>query len=139
MSDQVGDPLDDLVIKSKEVEGENRRLLADLLRPHVRFDPETGAIHFTQKQFKLSTKQYVLLYLLARLALGQKNPQFDVIATSKDIEDATGLPGGTVRPKLSELYKGRIITKSGAGYFVQVVNLIKARAILESTLEAAKD
>lgn len=139
MPTRYDDPLDDLVIKAKEVEGEYRKILADLLKPHVRFDPETGTIHFTQQPPKLNTKQHVLVYLLAKLALTQKNPQFEPVATAKDIEDATGLPGGTVRPKLTELSRQRVITKIGVAYCVQAANLLKARALLEDTLAATQD
>lgn len=133
MSNEEVDPLDDLVVKSSEVAGENRRLLAELLRPHIQFDPETGAIHFRQPP-RLNTRQYVLVYLLAKMALAQKNPQYDPVATARDVEDGTGLPGGSVRPKLTELSRERVISKNDTGYYVAVTNLHKARAILEDTL-----
>jgi hypothetical protein len=128
------DPLDQLIMKSEEVEGENRKILATLLKPHVRIDPDTGKVYFTPYPPKLNTRQHVLVYLLAKLALSQKNERFDPIASAKDIEDATGLPGGTVRPKLTGLFRDRIIAKSEAGYFFEVSALQKARAILEDTL-----
>jgi hypothetical protein len=129
------DPLDQLVMKTEEVEGEARKLLADLLVPHVRMDPDTGKIFFVPYPPKLNTKQHVLVYLLAKLAMAQKNENFDAVATAKNVEDATGLPGGTVRPKLTELFKERTIAKSEAGYFVEVSSLSKARSILEETLK----
>lgn len=135
MNEYSEDPLDALVIKAEEVEGEYRRLLAMLLSPHVRFDSERGTIYFIKHPPMLSTKQHVLVYLLARLALSQKNPQYDTVASSKDVEDGTGLPGGTVRPKLSELLKEKVISKGEAGYFVEAENLHRARALLEDTLE----
>ncbi len=134
MANIVSDPLDQLVMKSEEVEGEARKLLAELLVPHVRMDPETGKIFFIPFPPKLNTRQHVLVYLLAKLALAQKNEKFDAVASAKDVEDATGLPGGTVRPKLIELFKDRIISKSDVGYFVQGSNLHKARSLLEDTL-----
>jgi hypothetical protein len=134
MSETSNDPLDQLVMKVEEVEGESRKLLASLLVPHVRMDPETGKIFFVPYPPKLNTKQHVLVYLLAKLALAQKNEKFDAVATAKIVEEATGLPGGTVRPKLTELFKDRIISKSDAGYFVEVSNLYKASSLLEETL-----
>jgi len=134
MSDISNDPLDQLVMKAEEVEGEARKLLADLLIPHVRMDPEAGKIFFVPYPPKLNTKQHVLVYLLAKLALAQKNEYFDAVATAKNVEDATGLPGGTVRPKLTQLFKDKIISKSDVGYFVEVSNLTKARSLLEETL-----
>jgi hypothetical protein len=136
MARQNEDPLDELVMKSEEVEGEYRKLLADLLRPHVRIDPDTGKVYFVPHPPKLNTKQHVLVYLLAKLALAQKNDNLEPVASAKDVEDATGLPGGTVRPKLTELFRERVISRSEAGYFVEAANLHKARSILEDTLSA---
>ena len=128
------DPLDALLTKATIVDGEHRALLAKLLTPHVRLDPDTGKIYFTQHPPKLNTKQQVLVYLLARLALAQKNPNYTTVATTKDVEEGTGLPGGTVRPKLSELLKERIISKTEAGYLIEVTNLLRANSLLEETL-----
>jgi hypothetical protein len=130
------DPLDQLVMKATEIEGEHRKLLADLLKPHVRMDPDTGRVYFISHPPHLNTKQHVLVFLLAKLALAQKNDKLNFITSAKDVEDATGLPGGTVRPKLGELFKERIVSKSPTGYFVEVTNLHKARAILENTLSS---
>ena len=90
------DPLDDIVMRTEEVEGENRRILADLLRPHVRMDPETAMIHFVPYPPNLNTKQQVLVYLLAKQALAQKNQALEPIASSKDIQEGTGLPGSSL-------------------------------------------
>lgn len=128
------DPLDQLIMKAEEVEGEYREILADLLKPHVKLDPEIGKVYFIPQPPKLNTKQHVLVYLLAKLALAQKNDKLEPVASAKDVEDSTGLPGGTVRPKLSELFRERVISKSEAGYFVEAANLHKARSILENTL-----
>ncbi len=136
MANQAKDPLDQLVMKTEEVEGEYRELLAELLKPHVRIDPDTGKVFFVPYPPRLNTKQHVLIYLLAKLAISQKNDRFDPIATAKEVEDATGLPGGTVRPKLTELFRERVISKSEAGYFVEAANLHKARSILENAIAA---
>ncbi len=125
------DPLDELVTKAKVVEGEHRLLLAELLKPHVRIDPDTGKIYFTNHPPKLNTKQHVLVYLLAKLALAQKNSEYTSVATTRDVEENTGLPGGTVRPKLSELLKDKIISKTEAGYLIEAANLFRAKALLE--------
>lgn len=138
MENQVKDPLDQLVMKAEEVEGEYRKLLANILKPHVRIDPDTGKVYFVHSPPRLTTKQHVLVYLLAKLALAQKNEKLDPVASAKDTEDATGLPGGTVRPKLTELFKEHVISKSDAGYFVEAANLHKARTILEDTLSEEK-
>lgn len=134
MGNQELDPLDELLIKSEEVEGEYRILLAELLMPHVRMDPDMGKIFFVPYPPRLNTKQQVLVYLLAKLALSQKNDQFESVATAKGVQDATNLPGGTVRPKLTELFREKIISRSDKGYFMEAANLYKAKSILEDTL-----
>jgi hypothetical protein len=128
------DPLDELVVRSEEVEGENRKILAKILLPHVQIDPEKGTIYFVKQPSNLTTKEQVLVVLLAKLALAQKNPDITPITTPKEVEDISGLPGGTVRPKLGELIKDKIIAKSSVGYYVEGKNLYKARAILEHTI-----
>ena len=138
MIDTEKDPLDELITKASEVEGEYRLLLANILKPHVRMDLDTGKIYFIQRPPKLNTKQHVLVYLLAKLALAQKNPDFEPIVTPKEIEENTGIPGGTVRPKLGELLKERIISRGEAGYFVEVMSLYRAKSLLEDTLSESK-
>jgi hypothetical protein len=128
------DPLDELVVKSEEVEGENRKILAKLLIPHVQIDPEQGTIYFVKQPSDLNTKEQVLVVLLAKLALAQKNQDITYIATPKYIEEVSGLPGGTVRPKLAELIKQKVIAKSSVGYYIEAKNLYKARAVLEHTI-----
>lgn len=133
--EEIGnDPLDQLIMATEEVEGEYRVLLAELLKPHVKIDPEAGKVYFIPHPPKLNTRQHVLVYLLAKLALSQKNEALEPIATAKEVEEGTALPGGTVRPKLTELFRERIISKGEAGYFIEVINLNKAKSILEDTL-----
>jgi hypothetical protein len=128
------DPLDDLVVKTEEVEGENRKILAKILIPHIQIDPEKGTIYFIKQPSNLNTKEQVLIVILAKLAMAQKNQDITPITTPKEIEEISGLPGGTVRPKLSDLLKGKIIEKSSVGYYIEARNLYKARAILEHTI-----
>jgi hypothetical protein len=134
MSDENIDPLDRLIMNTDEIDGESRKMLAEMLEPHVKIDPDTGKVYFVPYPPKLNTKQHVLVFLLAKLALSQKNEALDPVYTAKGVEEGTGLPGGTVRPKLSELFNERIISKGDNGYFVEGVNLYKARSILEDTL-----
>lgn len=134
MSDPKNDPLDQLIMTTEEVEGEYRVLLAELLKPHVRIDPDTGKVYFIPNPPRLNTKQQVLVYLLAKLALSQKSDSLEPIATAKDVEEGTAMPGGTVRPKLTELFRERAISRSEAGYFIEARNLNIAKSILEDTI-----
>jgi len=124
------DPLDQLFVKTEQVEGEQRAILAQLILPYASINADTGDVHFKATFDDLSTKQKILLYLLCRLALSTRpNTTFTVAVSPIEVEKATMLPGGTVRPKLTELVKDRIIVKSGDGYSVPAVNLQRARKI----------
>jgi hypothetical protein len=122
------DPLDQLFVRTEQVEGEQRAILAQLILPYASINADTGDVHFKATFDDLSTKQKLLLYLLCRLALSTRpNTTFTVAVSPIEIEKATMLPGGTVRPKLTELVKDRIIVKSGEGYYVPAVNLQRAK------------
>jgi hypothetical protein len=122
------DPLDQLFVKSEQVAGEQRAILAQLILPYASINADTGDVYFKATFDDLSTKQKILLYLLCRLALSTRpNTTFTVTVSPIEIEKATMLPGGTVRPKLTELVKDRIIVKSGEGYSVPAVNLQRAK------------
>ncbi len=124
------DPIDELIVSTDVVEGANRRLLVDLLKPHVGIDPETGSIHFLKHPPDLSAKQHILAYLMAKLALASRKPSYGSAAGPKEIQEATRLPGGTVRPILRRLLDERVISQGEEGYFFEVIGLVAARAIL---------
>ena len=120
----MNDPLDAVFVSAEQVQGEQRALLARLLVPFAQIDPENGKVYFTKKVDELSAKRKIIVFLLARLALAnRKDSIFPSAATLKEIEDGTGLPGGTVRPRLMELVRERLAMKSGSSYFVQTNGL----------------
>lgn len=122
------DPLDQLFVKTEQVEGENRAILAQLILPYASINADTGEIHFKTTFDDLSAKQKLLLYLLCRLALSTRpNTTFTVAVSPVEIQKDTNLPGGTIRPKLTELVKARIVVKSGEGYYVPAMNLQHAK------------
>ncbi|GEM_PF-1469737 len=133
------DPLEDLYVKTEQVEGEQRKLLADIIRPFARMDPEQGNVYFTQVN-NLKPKLKVLLYLLCRLALASRpNPTFAAEVSPKEIEKATRIPGGTVRPKLLELHQEHFIQKSGEGYFVSPHDLPRIYGEFEEYMPHSSD
>lgn len=127
----TNDPLDQLFVKAEQVEGEQRALLAQLILPYASINADTGDVHFKTTFDDLSTKQKLLLYLLCRLALSTRpNTTFTTSVSPIEVEKATNLPGGTIRPKLSELVKDRIAVKNGDGYYVPAMNLHRAKKLL---------
>ncbi len=124
------DPLDQLFVKTEQVEGEHKAILAQIILPYASINADTGEVHFKATFDDLGTKQKLLLYLLCRLALSTRpNTTFTVAVSPIEIEKATMLPGGTVRPKLTELVKERIVIRSGDGYSVPAVNLQRAKKL----------
>lgn len=124
------DPLDQLFVKSEQVEGEQRAKLARLILPYASINADTGSVHFKATYDDLGTKQRILVYLLCRLALSTRpNTTFTVAVSPKEIEKDTMLPGGTIRPKLTELVRDRIVVKSGDGYSVPAVNIQRAEKL----------
>lgn len=128
-SDNV-DPIDELIVSSEVVEGANRRLLVDLIKPHVRIDPETGSIHFLKYPPDLSAKQHILVYLMAKLALASRKPSYSPAAGPKEIQESTRLPGGTVRPRLRGFLEEHVISQGEEGYFFEALGLVAAKALL---------
>lgn len=135
----IDDPLDPVFGKTEELEGENRVKLANLLIGFVKIDADKGTIQYNPAGEALSTLRKVLVFLLARLALSTRNPDYQAAVTPKTIEAGTGLPGGTVRPKLTELVKIRVVFQDDLGkYFIRVSAISRAESILEDALSKLK-
>ena len=132
------DPLEGIFIKKEEVEGENKVLLARMIRPFAAVDPESGDVIFSEAGDTLIAKHKILVFLLCRLALVTRGePAFKPNVSPKEIEEGTKLPGGTVRPKLKELTDDRIAARSGGGYQVNGSGLKRAFRELERVLPEA--
>lgn len=129
------DPLDQLFVRPEQVEGEQRATLYKLIFPFAVINPVNGEVHFKATADDLNAKQKVLIYLLCRLVLSTRpNTTFSAAVSPKEVEKATNFPGGTVRPKLSQLVEEHIAVKSGDGYLVPASNLHRAKKELEPTL-----
>jgi DNA-binding transcriptional ArsR family regulator len=109
-----GDPLSELLLDAKEV---NRELLARTLKNLIGIDTNSGNIVLKSKYGKLSTRHKVLVYLLGKKVsyLLEKADAEEV--EPKDITQATGMPPGTVHPKLSELKEDRLISQNDDGKY----------------------
>lgn len=125
------DPLDQIFVKTEQVEGEQRALLAQLIFPYASINPDTGDVHLKATSDDLNAKQKILIYLLCRLALSTRsNTTFSTTVSPIEIEKATLLPGGTVRPGLMDLVKKKVVNKSGEGYSVPAAQLHRAINVL---------
>lgn len=134
------DPLEGFFDAPEKLEGQLRSRLAEMLIPFAAGDAGDGTFHPKQSWYNLNTKRKTLVFLLAKLALATKNPELEIAASPKEIEQSTGLPGGTVRPKLSELVKDHIAFKDSDGnYSVRSspMAINNAWALMESAIPEA--
>lgn len=128
------DPLDKIFSKPEEIDLQRKKILADILNPYARIDVENGTFMPTILWANLGSKEKILVFLIARLALSTRNNLFTNCVTPKDVEIETEIPGGTVRPKIIELYEDKLITKNDTGgYYVKstLTPLLKIKSFLE--------
>ncbi len=103
------DPFAKLVRTQEELDNEEKRHLADLLEPYVWVNPAKNTVSFRHDAPNMSPTQRVVAFLLARRVLELINPETIGDVSPRDVEAGTGLPGGTVRPKLLELTEEKIL------------------------------
>ena len=132
------DPLDQLFVTDEEVIEDSRALLFKMVSPFAQIKSGSGQVDYKEAADALNAKQKILIYLLCRLAIALKNGAnaADPVLP-RDIELATDLPGGTVRPRVKMLLDDRIVTRTDAGYAVQTGGLRRAFKELEAVLPKA--
>jgi hypothetical protein len=110
--------LEDLLVDRVQL---NEELLRSLLLPYVGIDGERQEIVPKATWVSLSAEQKILILLLARKAMSVL-PSIALQnegASPKEIEGATGVPGGTLRPKLRNLKGLKVLAQDkDGGYFV---------------------
>lgn len=118
--------LEDLVVDARAID---RELVATFLKPYLRIDGLTAAIIPMPAWVEVPNEARVLLYLVARKAMrALELPLASEGATPQEIERATGIPGGSVRPALKRLLKARLVERElGAGYIVPNYAVLRAR------------
>jgi hypothetical protein len=119
--------LEDLVVDAREID---RELVATFLKPYLRIDGASCGIIPMPAWSEVPNEARVLLYLVARKAMRALDlPLPEEAATPLEIERATGIPGGSVRPALKRLLKSRLVERSiGVGYVVPNYAMVRARA-----------
>lgn len=110
------DPLEELLLDADEVD---RAALARALAGVLGVDKKSGRIVLQPGFATLDTRRRALAYLLgAKVATLLGLRESEVVAP-KELQGATGMPQGTVNPKLSQLNEQRLASKTKAGaYFV---------------------
>jgi hypothetical protein len=121
-------PFERLMVEDAEFDEE---LLADALAAYVGIGRETGHLIWTSAARGLSTKPRLIAYLLARIALCRLGFCEEEWASPKQVEEGTGVPGGTVRRTLRELQSARLAQSQGGRYRVAPFGLAKAVDVLK--------
>ena len=123
------DPLTDLLLDAAEVD---RARLSRALSDILGIDAESGRVVLKAGFRPLDARSKLLAYLLGRkvgVLLGKADIEG---AAPKDISRDTGMPSGTVHPKLRELSEDRLVSRTEASeYYVAPPQILPAIDELE--------
>lgn len=125
------DPLAELIVDEQEIAREE---LAQVLRPYVRFS-RTGWPLFEKAFHQLTSLKRVCCVLLALRAMSLLDLRDRTGASNTDIAEITGMPQGTVNPKLSELKDQRLAVKEDGEWTIPTYALRRAMEMIEEGRE----
>jgi DNA-binding transcriptional ArsR family regulator len=130
----MSNPLEELLLDADEVD---QAQLAQGLKGVLGVDRKTGRVVLKPGFNALDTRRRCLAFLLgAKVARLLQLVETEAVAP-KDLQKATGMPQGTVRPKLSQLYDERIVSKTSSGsYYVDSHQVSAALEVLKGKDEA---
>lgn len=118
------DPLTDLLLDASEVD---RAQLATALGDILGIDTSSGRVVLKPGFNRLSARHKVLAYLLGRkvaMLLGKADSEE---VAPKDISRETGIPSGTVHPKLKELREAHLVSQTDSSeYYVAPHQMLQA-------------
>ena len=104
--------LEELLVNREELD---RQLLAEVLLPFVGIDPARKEIVPKEAWSGLNAEGKILIVLLTRKAM-YAMPEVGIGVeglASKEVEVATGVKGGTLRPTLTRMKKKGLISQDG--------------------------
>jgi hypothetical protein len=121
------DPLETLLVDEETIAREE---LAELLAPYVGIT-KAGGLVLTDNVTSLKAADRLIAVLLGAWAANLLGLRPRAGATPGELVALSGLPAGTVRPKLSELTKRCLVAKQGSEYVVPLASVRLAAAVLE--------
>lgn len=128
---KVDDPFSKLIRPKASFDRETKERLASMLEPFVWLEQESNSIVFKETTKKLNAIQKILVFALARKVVGLINDNNLESFSPSEVEGETQIPGGTVRPKLTDLAKKKILIRTGNGYEFSLYALDEAEKLLE--------
>lgn len=126
----MNEQLDELFVSGKEVDQE---LVAKVLAPFLKIDRDSCTIIPNERWQELNNDLKIILFLLARKAMTLRGLAIDNEgALPSEIEKETGVKGGSIRPKLKELYEQKTINRMNNGrYIVPSYSLTRIKAMVD--------
>lgn len=133
----MSNQLDELFVSGKEVD---QGLVAGILSPFLKIDLDSCSIVPSEYWLELHNELKVILFLVARKAMKVRGLSVDKEgALPSEIEEQTGMKGGSVRPNLKNLFEQRIIKKTDdSRYFVPNYSLVKIKTLVDRWLKERK-
>lgn len=129
----TADPLDELVADTK---GVSREKLVEILRGKVNLSADGGFLILPGfRTVDRNARHIVLVALLAQLAVSLRTDGVSPALTPKDLEKATGLKGGTIRPAVKSLKGKGLVVPEGKAYAMHA----SALNLAQQELEGASD
>jgi hypothetical protein len=113
---QEADPLMALVVDTRQI---SREQLAQILKGRVLLDLQSDSFVLQPgAKARSNAGQAVLLSLLAVKALSLLKPNIPDILSPKELENVTGLRGGTIRPAVRRLSAEGLVIRRAEGYTI---------------------
>lgn len=116
-----------MFIEEKQLDG----LIRGILKPYITIVKSTGELIFTEKFYNLLQSGKLILALLSQKAKYRQNITQTEKIGPRDAVAITGLPSGTVKRTLRELYEKKLIESDEGAYWVPNRALHLAAKIIE--------
>lgn len=121
------DPLQTLLVEADDIARED---VAEALSPLLRFTRD-GALIPDQSFARLPAELRVVAVLLALRAQQMLGVREQAGATPGEVASLSGMPPGTVRPKLAQLLKAHRVARAGGLYSLPIPGVPSACQLLK--------